>query len=218
MRRFDSWMDVIRFMRKGTSQDPRKSEVLRAILQTFADDKDPRWHTVLLAIFWPGLLSIFRKKRKWDEDCEERWQNILTTFIEVVSRIDLSKRSERLVQKIYNDTIHRLYDRYSRPWKYVGVETTADEQELIKLAGGADDLNFYLIELHEAQEAAIKRLREHLDAGRLSESDFYLLTATRIYGKTLREYAREASMNYQTCKKRRWRAETALRLVEWWKP
>ncbi|TET34879.1 MAG: sigma-70 family RNA polymerase sigma factor [Planctomycetota bacterium] len=218
MQQFRTWKDVIKFMRKGTSQDPRKSEVLRAILQAFASNNDPRWHNILLAIFWPGLCSIDKRKAKWDENDEERWQNITTTFIEVICRIDLSKRSERLVQKIYNDTVHRFYDRCSRAWKNIGVETTADEAELIELAGGAEDLNFDLIELHEAQETAIERLREYLVAGRIKEPDFHLLVGTRIYGKTIREYAREAGINYQTAKKRRQRAEAALRLVEWWKP
>ena len=65
-RRFQTWADVVAFMRHGTSTDPRKDEVLRPIFEAHAQGKDPRWRVILLAIFWPGLESIHGQKRHWD--------------------------------------------------------------------------------------------------------------------------------------------------------
>ena len=72
---FTTWHDVLAFMRRGTSRDPRKDEILRPIFEAHAQDEDPRWRAILLVIFWPGLESIHFKRRGWDADPDERWQN-----------------------------------------------------------------------------------------------------------------------------------------------
>lgn len=213
-RRFRTWADVIAFMRDGTSTDPRKDEVLRPIFEAHAQDEDPRWRTILLTVFWPGLASIHFQKRNWDADSDERWQNIAWTFLQVVCRIDLTKRAHRLVQKIFNDTVHRLHDEYRRAWNRSNREFTAEPEEIDALAGGVEGIDFAGIELREAQEIEIERLREHLDAGRITEADFLLLIGTRVYGKSVADYAREAGLDYQVAKKRRQRAEAVIRRFE----
>jgi hypothetical protein len=214
LRRFRTWAAVLAFMRSGTSADPRKDEVLRPILAAHGEDQDARWRAVLLAIFWPGLRSIHRQKRRWDADPDERWQNITWTFLQVLCRIDVKRRPDRLVQKVFNDTVHHLYDEYRRTWSRTNREFTAEPEELEELAGGVEGIDFAGIELREAQEIEFKRLREHLVAGRISEPDFLLLVGTRIYGQSVADYAREAGLAYQVAKKRRQRAEAAIRRVE----
>ena len=212
--RFQTWADVIAFMRSGTSADPRKDEVLRPILVAHGEDQDQRWRVVLLVVFWPALRSIHRQKRRWDADPDERWQNITWTFLQVLCRIDVKRRPDRLVQKVFNDTVHHLYDEYRRTWSRTNREFTAEPEELEELAGGVAGIDFAGIELREAQEIEIERLREHLVAGRISEPDFLLLVGTRIYGQSVADYAREAGLAYQVAKKRRQRAEAAIRRVE----
>lgn len=214
LRRFCTWREVIAFMRGGTSRDPQKDEVLRPIFQAHADDGDARWRAVLLAMFWPALEAIHFQKRAWDSDPHERWQNIAWTFLQVLSRIDVSRRRDRLVQKVFNDTVHRLYDEYRRAWDCTNREFTADAEEIDALAGGTEGIDFADIELREAQEIEIARLRAHAEAGRISEADFLLLVGTRVYGKSVADYAREARLDYQVTKKRRQRAEAAIRRSE----
>jgi len=213
-RSFRTWADVIAFMRNGTSTDPRKDEILRPIFAAHAEDEDPRWRAVLLAIFWPGLESIHFQKRGWDVDPEERWQNITWTFLKVVCRIDVHQRPERLVQKVFNDTVHHLHDEYRRVWNRTNREFIADPEEIEALAGGTDGIDTSGIELREAQEIEIERLRLHLDAGRITEADFLLLVGTRVYSQSIAEYAREAGLDYQVAKKRRQRAEAVIRRFE----
>jgi hypothetical protein len=214
LRQFRTWADVIAFMRNGTSTDPRKDEVLRPIFAAHAEDEDPRWRAVLLAIFWPGLESIHYQKRGWDADPEERWQNITWTFLQVLCRIDVQRRPDRLVQKVFNDTVHHLHDEYRRAWNRTKRECTADPEEIEALAGGTEGIDTAGIELREAQEIEINRLREHLDAGRISEADFLLLAGTRVYGQSIADYARGAGLDYQVAKKRRQRAEAVIRRFE----
>lgn len=201
-------------MRNGTSRDHRKDEVLRPILAAHAQDKNPRWRAVLLAIFWPGLESIHFQKRGWDQEPEERWQNITWTFLQVLCRIDVKRRPDRLVQKVYNDTVHHLHDEYRRAWNRTNREFTADPEEIEALAGGTEGIDTAGIELREAHEIEINRLREHLDAGRITEADFLLLVGTRVYGQSIADYARGAGLDYQVTKKRRQRAEAVIRRFE----
>lgn len=211
LRQFRAWADVIVFMREGTSQDPCKDEVLRPIFAAHAADQDPCWRAALLAIFWPGLQSIHFRKRRWDPDPEELWHNIAWTFLEVLCRIDLRSRPERLGQKVINDTAHHLHDEYRRIWDRANRERAADPGEMEGLSGLVTEINTVDMELREAQELEIRRLREHMDAGRITEADYLLLVGTRVYGKPVVDYAREMGLAYQVAKKRRQRAEAAIR-------
>lgn len=214
LRRFAAWADVIAFMRGGTSIDPRKDEILRPIFEAHTEDGDPRWRAVLLAIFWPGLESIHFQKRRWDADPDERWQNVTWTFLKILCRVDVKRRPARLVQKVFNDTVHHLHDEYRRAWNRTNRELKVEPDEIDALVGGVQGIDFAAIELREKQENEIDRLREHLDAGRITEADFLLLVGTRVYGKSIAEYAREAGLDYQVAKKRRQRAEAVIRRFE----
>lgn len=211
---FSKWSDFIAFMREGTSDDPRKEEALLAILQAHAVDQDPRWRAILLLVFWPGLDSIFNRKVRWDPDEDERWQNVVWAFLQTVWKLDIARRTDRLVQRLINGTIHRLHDEYRRVWNRSDRETTTDPEQLEEMVGGGEGVDFDGIDLRLMQDAEIKRFRDHMDAGRISEADFLLLVGTRVYGKTAAQYARETGISSDLARKRRLRAEAAIRKAE----
>ena len=210
LRQFRTWADVIAFMRNGTSTDPRKDEILRPIFEAHAQEDAPCWRAILLAIFWPGLESIHVRKRHWDPDPDERWQNVVWTFLHVLCRVDVTQRPNRLVQKVYNDTVHHLYDDYRRAWDRTNRECYADPEEIDALIGGVEEIDVAGIERREAQRIEIERLRAHMDAGRITTADGRLLIGTRVYGTSVADYARETGVAYQVAKKRRQRAEAAI--------
>jgi hypothetical protein len=214
MRQFRTWEQVVASMRRGTSSDPHKDEILRAIFRAHKEDQDPRWRTILLVIFWPGLESLSRRKWQWDDDRDELWQNVLWTFLRVLSRIDVDRRPARLVQKVVNDTIHHVYEEYRRRWRRVRRELASDPDDVKWLGGGAINIDIDAIDLRRAHERELTRLRGHLDAGLISESDFLLLVGTRLYGETVAEHAREVGLDYEVAKKRRQRAEARIRRSE----
>ncbi len=149
-------------------------------------------------LFWPGLRSIHSKKRLWDrKNPDELWQRIYWAFHQSVCRIDVARRRDRLVQRIYNATIHRLHDDYRRDWLHAEREVATDPEELTALAGVAEGIDFEGMDLREACQKEIDRLRGHLDAGRITEADFLLLIGTRLYGQSISEYARGAGLNYR---------------------
>jgi len=212
--RFGTWGDVVAFMRAGTSDDPQKDKVLRPILHAHEQDGGHRWRTILLVIFWPGLRSLFWQKAHWDPNHHERWGRVIWTFLEVVCRLDLRQRSRRLVQKLINDTVYHLHRSYRKDWDEAEFAPPMDPDLLEALAGGVEDPGFALFEARDAQEARIGRLRGHMDSGLISEGDFLLLTGTRVYGQPLADYVREHGLSYEAAKKRRQRAEAAIRRHE----
>jgi hypothetical protein len=211
LRRFTTWGDVLTFMRGGTSQDAGKDAVLYPILAAHAADQDHRWRTVLLVLFWPGLRSIRAKKRRWDlDDPDELWQRIYWSFHQSVCRIDVARRRDHLVQRLYNATIHRLHDDYRRDWIHTEREAATDPEEMADLAGVVTGIDFDWLDLRRAHQKEIDRLQAHLSAGRITEADFLLLVGTRLYGQSLSEYAHGAGLTTEAAKKRRQRAEAAI--------
>ena len=215
LRQFSTWGDVIAFMRHGTSRDPRKDEILRPIVAAHGEDQDHRWRMILLVIFWPGLMSIHLRKRHWDTDePDELWQRIYWAFHESVCRINLKRRSDRLVQWIYNATVHRLYEGYRRDWTRAEREPARDPTMIQEMGGDIDGIDFDGMELRELHQRRVKRLSEHFEAGRITQADFLLLVGTRLYGQSIPDYARGTGLNPEAAKKRRQRAEAAIRRHE----
>lgn len=211
LRRFATWADAIAFMRAGRSDDPGKDEILRPILAANAATREPCWRTILLVIFFPGLLLLHFQKRHWDKDPDELWGNLIWTFLRILPRIDVTRRSDRLVAKVINDTAHHLHDEYRRNWDRAEREKSVEYEEFLSVPAGLEAGPFAIVLEREEQELAVRRLREHVDAGRITEVDFHLIVGTRVYGKQVAECAKELGLAYQAAKKRRQRAEAAIR-------
>ena len=210
LRRFVAWADVVAFMRAGTSRDPVKDNVLRPIFQAHKEDDDPRWRTILMVIFWPGLGSIFNRKKSWDAYADELWQNVMLAFLQSVCGVDVARRPDRLAQKVMNDTIHRLHDEYREIWERSSREIPTAPQELEESSLCVEWSDFDAVDARDEQEAEVRRLRSHVEAGVISEENFQLIVDTRIYGMTIREWAAENGISIQAAKKRRKRAEAAI--------
>lgn len=209
--RFDSWADVVAFSRRARLRDPIMDEVLRPIFQSYASDRDPRWRTVLLAMFWRDLRSIWIRKRGWDRDGEELQQRILCEFLNAVDRLDLTRRREQIGKKLLNDTAHHLHDSYCREWRHKQREIGVDPDVLEDLAGVADGDEEEFLCLRDQHDRVLRRLRELVDEGRISDADVYLLVGTRAYGRSVADYAKLAGISYECAKKRRQRLEALIR-------
>lgn len=209
LRSFRHWPEVVAFMRRGTSRDPAKDAVLLPILEAHAIDRDPRWRTILLLVFWPGLESIWCRRRHWDEDPEARWANVTWVFLRAVCRLDPSRRSTRLVQRLINDVFHGLYDEYRQAWNHSLRQVATDPELLTEMHRACDEWDAGA-DLRDEQAARIKHLEAHRDAGRLGEADFLLLVGLHVYGRSLGECAVEAGLSYEAAKKRHQRAMRAI--------
>jgi hypothetical protein len=213
-RHLATWVAVADFLHADSGESSGKDEILRSILTAHAAIGDPRWRTVLLFLFWPTLLRIHHHKQRWDADVEELWQNLLQVFLEVIGRLDVRQRPDRLIRKIRNDTLHRLHDAYRRLWRRSGRERPTRLAELRELAGAEEDPQLARLERQEDRCAGMQRLRDHVRCGHIREEDFLLLVGTRLYGRSIAEYARLAGISYPAARKRRARVEAVIRRLE----
>ncbi len=211
---FTSWREVVSFMHKGSDNASVKDSILSSIFKAHRRNLDSRWRTVLLVIFWPALESIHWQKRRWDSDPDERWQNIVWTFLKVISNIDPEIRQRHFASKVFNDTVHHLCDEYRRSWKRAEWEISMDDETIDDLAAENDVIDETPIEIAVAQKLYLDKLQKHLSDGTIQEADYLLLVGTRIYGKILADYARENGIGYQAAKKRRQRAEAQIRKAD----
>lgn len=214
LRPFASWNEVAAFMRGGAADDPRKDEVLRPILAAHAEDRATHWRTVIIVLFWPRLRAVCHKREHWDRDVDALWANTLWAFLQSVCHHDLTRRSHLLFRQLTNSATRRLGDEYRKARRRTAFEVPTDPEIVERLAGGTKDCGPSGLELQEEQDLRIERLREHLAAGRISETGFHILVGTSVYGKGLHEYAKEEGLSYQAAKKRRQRAEAAIRRYE----
>jgi hypothetical protein len=209
--RFRLWAEVVEAMHRRETRDEIKDEILRPIFRAHGRDRDPRWRTILLAVFWNGLEMLHSSLRRWDPDPDERWQTLIWNFLRVVCLVDVAKRPAGLFRKVINGTAHYAYVEYLRSWKRAKREPATDPAEIEALAPACNEYESPDAERARSPEAAVGRLRGFLAAGLIGEADFLLLVATRVYGKSIVEYARESGIGYETAMKRRQRAEAAIR-------
>ena len=177
---FESWKDACDCARECSLGSSDADPILRPILETRLDCPTTQLTTVLLALFWPWLVSLLSWQRRWDSDSDTLWANLLGAFAEATHGLDPDKREKRLAQKIVNDTRHRLYEMYEREWSRRKEEPLLDdllskkkivEEDLIS------DTNCFI----DNEAIQICQLERYWKSGLLDETDFYILRATLVY-------------------------------------
>jgi hypothetical protein len=207
---FGSWRAVAAFMHAGAADDPRKDAILRAIATCREEDRHPLWSSVLLVFFWPGLLTLFGKRRTWDPDQDELWQTIVTEFFEAVERLDVRRRQARIATKLINDTYSRTYRAYEPRWRRLDREHAVEPEHLEPFLAASSGIDFTAMELRELQAQRLVLFQEAFAAGVVGEDDLFLVIGTDVYGQSIADYARACGASYQALKKRRQRALAAI--------
>ncbi|MFH1022103.1 MAG: hypothetical protein V1809_01800 [Planctomycetota bacterium] len=206
---FLAWRDVIAFMRDESSEDVEKNVVLRRIFEAHAEDRDSRWRTILLVIFWPGLKSVAIRYRNESEDENDSWGFVVGVFFDVICRIDVAKRPDRLVQKVINDTISTVRQIKHDEWERSIREISTDSEHL--------DINPAPPEVIEddsegvGESASRELFQKYMKINLIDETEFHLLVGTFVYGKSIQEYGEKAGISSEAAKKRRQRAIAKIR-------
>jgi DNA-directed RNA polymerase specialized sigma24 family protein len=207
---FGTWRQVVEMIQECTPRDASSDWLLRAILERIATGEH-ELRSILLLGFWPFLVTTFHRKRHWDDEPDSRWQSLQWCFVKAITRIDLKRRPERLAQKILNDTTHFLHDECKADWDRTKREHPEEPQEMEKICSPQEAMEFAQVDLKRLQEEQSRRFRRLLNEKQITEADCFLLMATHIYGRSVREYADSVGISYETAKKRHQRAEARLR-------
>jgi hypothetical protein len=218
------WTEVLHFVSQKRITNPETDSLMRAIflarhrLQNFHCRNvielhrydDPCWKTILTGLFARGLAFLHRCRiRHWDQDPNELWCNLLLAFLEAVDWFDVTKHPNHIGKKIMNNAYHRLFKTYSRSWKY-DSKILFNSNAYSSLDCGPLSFGNALVELRDAGRIHLVRLHRAYEEGRITKSDFYLISRSRVFGERLKIAAARVGISYELARKRRQRAEAAI--------
>lgn len=199
LARFASLQEAVELLRDGTNQDyETKDALLRAFLEVYqAEGVRRRSAQLLLGALQPGLSHLFHQQAgRWPglEDAE-LWGQIAASFLEVASSHPLGRRPHRIAKNLLMDTLRRTLR-----WLHMDHGHPASRRPS---RGTGDDA----IEMTEAMPYVLGLVR----AGVVNGEDAAILLATRVIGECLPVLAQKRGRSYEALRKRRQRAEQAIR-------
>jgi len=211
LKDYSGWTDVAETAHAMEPDDPEKDRLLRALCGDARAQGYTGWHSVLLGVFWPDLRRIHNRKSHWDQDVYRRWSNVTWAYLKAANNLDPATRPHGIARKLFNDTVHHLYEIYRAEWDQQKREAPTDPMVLSDLYDRPAPPPQASPETGHLHDRIMASLIDHMKAGRIGELDYLLILGTRIYGKALSQCAEEAGLAYQAAKKRRQRAESVIR-------
>jgi hypothetical protein len=197
--RFPSLKDAVAFLRDSTNGDyGSKDALLRAFVEAYQTERRPhRSAQLLLGALQPGLSRLFHQHAgRWPglEDAE-LWGLIVASFLEVVSSYRLSRRPDRIAKNLLMDTLRRTLR-----WLHGHHGHNAPPRPRRARADGTIDAT-----------EAMPFVQALVRGGIVNGGDAAILLATRIVGERLPVLAQKRGKSYEALRKRRQRAEQAIR-------
>ncbi|MBA3937449.1 MAG: hypothetical protein H0X38_08300 [Planctomycetes bacterium] len=216
LRDFASWDDVVCAARNLAPDSCKSDTVLAALLRQRSCHQEHIF-AVLLAVCYPFIIKIYKRRFSWDKNPEVLWNGILVAAWKSLRCIVPEKRPHEILKKIINDTSHRLREDYNTQWKRKSRETYdynwISEPKLIS-SENWDDALLDLLDYRDAQTRDLHELEQRcIDKG-LSETEFHILVGRQIYGHADADQAKSMNLPVETVKKRRQRAEAKLQRAE----
>lgn len=208
----ESWGEVLPRGEERPFADPTADRFLRAILRQHAADRSPHWIAVLLPLFWPRLLVVWRRRLHAGPDGDSLWEIVLESFVESVEFSDLGRRGRAVEEQLYWDTDNRVLAHCRRlrvrtslePLWGDTVEAEGDPlgDRHVEFRDPRAEADFEVAELRAERTWRLRRLQGLLDRGLLSPSEHALLLGVEIYGLTVRECAHKLGEPYERVRKR----------------
>lgn len=219
---FDGPAALIKFLHTPSEEYGRKDAALCALLRAYQAAGPDRAGigSLLLLILWPGLEAIVRSKRDQFKEVEDLWGEVHWAFLETAWRYPVERRPARVANNLKLDTLNRLCTLQRERCQHQDVvKTLLDaarrEGEELFASPPLDvttlDAPPPTAKAEDRAEVLARACDRAVEEGLISDLDRLLITATRIYGRELKAYAREHGLAYEMAKKRRQRAEQVVR-------
>jgi hypothetical protein len=149
------------------------------------------------------IFSQFRERAKQFPSLSDYdlWLQIVTLFFEKLNQIDFDKDKTKVASKILGRIKNHLRDYFTRLFKSLSAQYELEKRpELIPSLSSPLDL----------QEINTP-LQELVNKGIISETDKYILLATTVYGKSMRDISQELKgISYGNIRQKKIRAQKAI--------
>jgi len=218
--RFDGPSTLIDFLHDPSGDYAEKDAALRALLRAFqaGGPRRPALGAFLLVILRPSLKAIVGSKLPEFRDIEDLWADVCWAFLETAWCYPIERRPSRVASNLKLDTLNRLCAVQRERSQQQGAlrelrhAARRETQRLESPPGDATTPETTATPGAEVTaEAVVRACARAVQEGRISEVDRLLITMTRVYGRELKEFAREQRLPYEMAKKRRQRAERVVR-------
>lgn len=188
-------------------------ELLKILIREYQSrGKNQFIYYYLLKILTPGLNSIFyrfRKRIKEDLACDDfdLLNQIRLLLLDTLNEYDVKVKPIKIAVTIMSRIRSRLVFWYSK--------LKREQQSIITYKNNSiiEEPKTILSDTEYSESLALveERLNGLVKRTIISERDSFIILATRIYGKPLKELTKEIGLSYEGLKKRRQRAEEKIR-------
>lgn len=201
--------DLIDCLHNQTNPDFKlNDEVLCSLILEYQSCQESQSiGSYLLILFKPGLLKLFsqfksRAKQFASIGELDLWFQIVTLFFEELSQTDLSKDKAKLASKVLGRLRNKLRDYFTALFKELG-----SEQELVI----HPELTPSIPTQTDPQEI-IPLLENLVKLAIISETDKYILLATKVYGRSMKDISQELKgLSYVAIRQKKAMAQKAIR-------
>lgn len=202
---YNDWYGLIEHFKKRGYENGEVDEIIRSIIRIGRDHNDNRWITILIAILWPTLISVYTKGLHYDFlRPDDLWQNIHWFFIRSIYNTDLEDQDYPVAIKIYYKIRGFVRDAYKSEWSYqkhfLDIDETYLEDFIDKKYATEMRIRKWISRLHDFQRKGI-----------ISEIDYHLIVDNLIYEESLHDCAFDLGLTYENAKKHRQRALKKIR-------
>jgi hypothetical protein len=200
-------LELIRCLHNQTNPDYLCNDKILAslILEYRAPASNPIG-SYLLILFKPGLLKLYSQFKERASQYPflgdaDLWLQIVTLCFEELNQLDLARDDQKIAAKIIGRIRNRLRDYFRNLFKILNAETDCQLNSELTFSEPSQmdpiQINFLLQEL--------------VALGVISETDKYILLATKVYGKSMKELSGELKeISYANIRQRRARALKAI--------
>jgi hypothetical protein len=191
----------------------QKNAILGSLIAAHQKDKNPIWKPLLSIIFWPAIEWVFFRQRNPYTDNDDLFLEVYWAFCEVLWTYPVKKRPHKVASNLKFEVLNLICQQQKKNWQHQYISQLAQQtSRLLKdkiLALSTPDITAW--DKPKEEELTKEDYRKLLSSGAITETDYLLLVGTKVYGRSLKELAREHNLSYEAAKKRRQRAERAAR-------
>jgi hypothetical protein len=225
LQTFESVQTLLSALQRNGATAAEKDNFLLALIREYQTRPDVNLNALFLAIFRPVLARLYGSMVKGTVDGDGLWNDLTWALLSEVSEYPIERRPDKVPANVGFGVLKRLSRWSEREAWYILFQSDPDEPDRTEfdyngLLGGAFEHPNELFAGRgdpdtppdpDDTDRMEQLLRAFLRRGVITVDAFYILVGTRVCGQSVKEYAAQKSLSYPATRKRRSRAEKAIR-------